>query len=404
MKAVTILPLIVALSGCGAVMRPPSLTCGFDVDTVPTVAQSAAGPTGLTQPEDARPRGDGATMTARVAETLRSAVAAIPRNRAAEVDVLTLSSGGQFGAFGAGFLRGWAENAATPLPEFQLVTGVSAGAFLAPVAFAGREFAPLLDAQDGLDEAQVFIRNIPGVLFGRPSIASPAPLERVLKGQLTAPLIDRIAARHDDNATLLIAAVDLDTTRLDEFDLGDLAASDLPLAQKRDCLAEAMLASAAIPGLFPPRSIDGGLYADGGLRDHVFLRSIEDARRMVEEEQDRDLRINATIIVNGALDVPEGPVEDRLISYLGRSIATLTDELLRDSIVEAIEFAEGRRDWTVRGMVADVDLSACPDEALFGTFDQCVTSTLFRQGRRLGGATPIDWLSADELRARAREF
>jgi len=44
------------------------------------------------------------------------------------LNVLTLSSGGQYGAFGAGFLRGWGENATTPRPDFELVTGVSAGA------------------------------------------------------------------------------------------------------------------------------------------------------------------------------------------------------------------------------------------------------------------------------------
>ena len=48
---------------------------------------------------------------------------------------LVLSSGGAGGAFGAGVLAGWSERG--DRPQFDLVTGVSAGALLAPFAFVG---------------------------------------------------------------------------------------------------------------------------------------------------------------------------------------------------------------------------------------------------------------------------
>ena len=47
-----------------------------------------------------------------------------------------LSGGREWGAFGAVYLNGWYA-AADRLPEFEVVTGVSAGAILATPAFIG---------------------------------------------------------------------------------------------------------------------------------------------------------------------------------------------------------------------------------------------------------------------------
>ena len=57
------------------------------------------------------------------------------RQRTAGHRDLALSGGGSDGAFGAGVLAGWTERG--DRPEFQVVTGVSAGAIIAPFAFLG---------------------------------------------------------------------------------------------------------------------------------------------------------------------------------------------------------------------------------------------------------------------------
>ena len=70
-------------------------------------------------------------------------VAAIPgdnliryleRRRGHALNLLSLSGGGQNGAFGAGFLIGWRESGRRP--EFDIVGGVSTGALLATHAFS----------------------------------------------------------------------------------------------------------------------------------------------------------------------------------------------------------------------------------------------------------------------------
>src|SRR6478735_1779882 len=56
--------------------------------------------------------------------------------------LLAISGGGDNGAFGAGLLNGW--TAAGTRPVFKAVTGVSTGALIAPFAFLGKEYDPVL--------------------------------------------------------------------------------------------------------------------------------------------------------------------------------------------------------------------------------------------------------------------
>jgi hypothetical protein len=59
----------------------------------------------------------------------------LERKRGHALNLLSLSGGGQYGAFGAGFLNGWRESGRRP--EFDIVGGVSTGALLATYALLG---------------------------------------------------------------------------------------------------------------------------------------------------------------------------------------------------------------------------------------------------------------------------
>ena len=55
-------------------------------------------------------------------------------------NALIISGGGDWGAFGAGYLKGWQRIPAVhplAMPEFDVVTGVSTGTLIAPFAFLG---------------------------------------------------------------------------------------------------------------------------------------------------------------------------------------------------------------------------------------------------------------------------
>ena len=57
------------------------------------------------------------------------------------LEVLIISGGGDWGAFGAGFLKGWGRvpPGSMARPQFDIVTGVSTGALIAPFAFIGTD-------------------------------------------------------------------------------------------------------------------------------------------------------------------------------------------------------------------------------------------------------------------------
>ena len=63
-------------------------------------------------------------------------------NPSSVMSYLAVSGGGSDGAFGAGLLVGWTE--AGTRPKFDLVTGISTGALIAPFAFLGSEYDPQL--------------------------------------------------------------------------------------------------------------------------------------------------------------------------------------------------------------------------------------------------------------------
>jgi hypothetical protein len=388
-----VLALLPALPACGteptAALACPAFPGGV------TFAASRAMPDAMDETAAAERRAATEIEAVLRAEMARSG----PRTMTLEV--ISLSAGGQYGAFGAGFLSGWSLNAATPRPEFDLVTGVSAGAALAPVAFAGPAFDPLLEFYRGLGRDGVLrVRPLPAWLFA-PSLADPAPLETFLDAALNPALLAAIGRGHSEGRRLLVAAANIDTGAGQVFDLGAAAGT----ANAAPCLREAILASTAIPALLPPRNINGALYADGGLRSQVFFAAIDDARRRVEREAGVDIRVEAYLVVNGALRPPQGPVEDGLLPYAIRSIDILADEVLRDSIEEAVRFAESRGDWRLRGIRAELPGDVCTGAGdAIGGFDACLTAALFEHGLARGRAAPIDWLEAGELRALADEL
>ncbi|GJE60762.1 hypothetical protein MPOCJGCO_2878 [Methylobacterium trifolii] len=75
---------------------------------------------------------------------------------------LALSGGGDDGAYGAGVLNGW--SAAGTRPEFSLVSGVSTGALIAPFAFLGAAYDPVL--------TEIYTSGVASSLVANPSLAN----------------------------------------------------------------------------------------------------------------------------------------------------------------------------------------------------------------------------------------
>ena len=192
------------------------------------------------------------------------------------VSFLALSGGGDDGAFGAGLLCGWTVHG--DRPRFKMVTGISTGALIAPFAFLGASYDHVLrHVYTGVTSSDIFRQKSLLTVLWRESVADTAPLARLLELYVDEAMLAEVAAQHKKGRRLIIGTTQLDAQRLVLWDMGAIATSGHPDAIK--LFRKVMLASASIPGAFPPQYIKveagGGFYdemhVDGGTTAQVIL-------------------------------------------------------------------------------------------------------------------------------------
>lgn len=241
---------------------------------------------------------------------------------------LALSGGGDDGAFGAGLLCGWSE--AGNRPSFKLVTGISTGALIAPFAFLGSKYDGALKAVYTNSRPKDILepRALTAAVFDD-ALADNAPLGRVVRQYVTADMLKEIAQEYQHGRLLLVATTDLDARRSVIWNMGKIAASGHP--QALELFHKIMLASAAIPGAFPPAMIDveaGGkryqeMHVDGGAMAQVFVYppsiKLADMSQQAHLVRERNLYV----IRNARLDPDWAEVERRTLSIAGRAISSL---------------------------------------------------------------------------------
>ncbi len=304
--------------------------------------------------------------------------------------LLALSSGGPFGAFGAGFLNGWSEQSDDDLarPEsFDVVTGVSAGALLATHAFLGREGDPVLARQYTTISTEDVLKERPlfGALFSN-SLFDTSPLRRTLEGLVTPDLLDQVAdatALDPDGAPkrmLLVLAVDLDSGLPRIIDLGAIARKRSDPDRITDYI-DALMASSAIPVAFPPVFIDGAMHGDGGARLALFFnRFMEEQRSAIEDRT--ILAPTLDIIVNAEVTVEPTCTENRLLGIGRRSVDVVLNQLTLDSLYRTISEAEQDG---IEVRYATAEGSGCPapvDPA--DLFERGFLQCLFAFGKEVG--------------------
>jgi len=243
-------------------------------------------------------------------------------------NLLALSGGGDKGAFGAGLLNGW--TASGERPEFLLVTGVSTGALIAPFAFLG----PAYDSQ--LKALYTEIRRsdivqLRGVLAALTSdaLADTTPLRELLRKHVDRAMLDEIAREYDKGRELWISTANLDARRRVIWNMTRIAASGHPRAV--ELFHDVMIASAAIPGAFPPVLIEveaegrtyHEMHVDGGAMAQVFVYppSLDLAELSEESGGERERRL--FVVMNARLDPEWGETERKVLSIAGRAITSM---------------------------------------------------------------------------------
>lgn len=241
-------------------------------------------------------------------------------------NVLVLSGGGANGAYTAGVLNGW--TAAGNRPQFDVVTGISTGALIAPFAFLGSEYDALLKrSYTQLHDRDLFTRRWLPALVYADSLADSAPLRNRIANEITTTILNRIAEAHRDGRRLYVGTTDLDTKRLVVWDLGAIADSDDP--NKLELFRDVLLASASVPGLLPPVEIDievngqrhAELHVDGGVAASLFLQPamLGMSASDPDEAKVRD-DLNVYVIVAGQLRLPRRRVQRKLSAVIEESV------------------------------------------------------------------------------------
>lgn len=311
------------LPGCGAVER------GSPVPRTATIQASVLGlpnerffPIAGTEPLEAE--------FAAAVQRLRRARGLSPTAPLPQVQLLAVSGGGENGAFGAGLLCGWSERGTRP--SFELVTGVSTGALTAPFAYLGPAYDPQLRAvYTQLSPDEVLSKRMFTAALMDDALADNSPLFKTISRYLNEEMLAALAKGYDEGRLLLIGSTNLDAQQPVMWNIGAIARSGHPKAL--DTIRRVLLASAAIPGAFPPTmfnvTLDGKPYqemhVDGGAFAQAFLypAAITRQRRERMSEGQQVVPAVAYIIRNGRLDPEWSAVERRTLGIAGRAISTM---------------------------------------------------------------------------------
>jgi len=180
---------------------------------------------------------------------------------------LILTGGGAKGAYEAGAVAALVE-AGLPI---RLVAGSSAGALSAAMIVAGR--ADRLEATwRSITREQVYSVRVPTFFAG------------LLPGWLTLRALGSASSLLDPRPLreLIAASVELERIRRSPIGLivttTDLARRESRVFDNQTVTVDALVAAAAVPGLFPAVAVDGALLVDGGLTGRApVLEALEAA-------------------------------------------------------------------------------------------------------------------------------
>jgi predicted acylesterase/phospholipase RssA len=264
-------------------------------------------------------------MAERLRQERRPAVLPPPRN------VLVLSGGGSYGAFSAGVLYGWSK--AGTRPTFDVVTGVSTGALLAPLVFLGPDHdAAVRDVYTTVRNTDVFRirKTLRTVLLISDSLADNTPLANKIDQMVTPELLRRIACEHAKGRRLYVGTTDLESKRPVIWDLGEIASRGTDA--DRELFRKVLLASSAIPGFFPPVRIPvtvagkplAEYHVDGGVTNALFFRPPYLSEEERADPEKRSLYgSNVYVVVAGKLYADPNVVRRRSLSIAADSVSTL---------------------------------------------------------------------------------
>ena len=249
------------------------------------------------------------------------------------LDLLIIHGGRDYGAFGAGFLVGWGEaQGELTRPDFDLVTGVSSCALLAPFAMIGSEkrIRQVYELHKNPDADWV---KKAGLFFFWPSREAtfdPSGLIEQIREEMDLDLAKEVARQRSEHKQLLIGSANADHGFLRVFRLGRVA-QDASKSGDATRLHRIVTASLSLPVVFPPVEIDGDLYFDGATAQQMFLGlDVEEWAEVIrawrqQHPETSFPKVRLWVIINGKLAAESVQVKRRWITLGLRSLVVMLD-------------------------------------------------------------------------------
>ncbi|MDW3154603.1 patatin-like phospholipase family protein [Vibrio sp. 779(2023)] len=246
-----------------------------------------------------------------------------------QLNILALSGGGVNGAYGAGVLMGLQEKG--ELKDYAIITGVSAGALIAPFVFIGGDAMPKMkEVMLNINDKNILgKKNFLNTLF-KDAFTDGENLYDFIADAYPEPMIEAMAQQHRNGKRLFIGSTHFDSGELVIWNIGAIANSDL--ADKSELIYKVLAASASIPGVFPPQFIDvehdgetlEELHVDGGLAAQVFFNPSNFNYQQISDALGLEKAPQLDVIRNGALKAPYRPLKDKGLDLVSKSVSNLT--------------------------------------------------------------------------------
>ena len=383
-----LLCLSLALTGCSARERPAR--------PLPELLQ-------LRQTTATRLADDSRTVLGRVLTREKAQHDAYQAGRLSTppvIDILVVSGGGDWGAFGAGFLKGWGQVPPGPMarPQFDIVTGVSTGALIAPFAFLGTEDAIETIVQLYRHPQPDWVQHR-GMFYFLPhhiSFAAVPGLEREMRERMDLPMIQRLVEAGQEGRLLVVNTSNIDNGDIRAWDVVAEAQRGLPTGDV-DRVHRILLASSGIPGAFPFREIDGEMYVDGGVTGNILYGgrlSEHDTLAAVWARQYPDIPMPPTrfwVIFNNQLLPPPQVTAPTWPAVVTRSLEMATRAATVTALRHLYSMSEVTR--LKHGVTIEIRVVAIPGDWVPpkpGVFVAETMNNLADLGERMG-ADPASW-------------
>ncbi len=328
-----------------------------------------------------------------LARALSTRLAENPKGR--PVTMLALSGGGANGAFGAGVIEGWTQRG--DRPEFDVVTGISTGALMAPLIFLGPRYDDTLTKlYNNIQASRIYINRPLAQVFKELSIKDPGPLRALIRELVTDAFVEELGREHSRGRRLFVGTTDLDLQRSVIWDLGAIANGGSP--DRVPKIRDVLLASSSVPLIFPPvyftvvfeEQTYQQMHVDGGIESPLLvpglLSDLNNAIRSVSIDR-KAIKVVLYALVNQQIEVENNrPVDPGMTAIAVATInhsqrSNLANNLAR---LQLLSKAQGV-DMRVLAIPSGVRLER---DSL--DFDEAEMKLLFQLGQQLG-SSPDSW-------------